>query len=81
MRVSLVLALAPLVCSDVSATEESWRFVSMPDFLNVDTDHPQDGWEDAVSYILQSVKAEKPDFLLVPGDLVMGEWHERVIHK
>jgi hypothetical protein len=25
--------------------------------------------------ILESVKAEKGEFLLVPGDLVMGEWH------
>ena len=53
----------------------AWRFVSMPDFLNVDTDYPQAGWEDSLSYILGSVKAEKPDFLVVPGDLVMGEWH------
>jgi hypothetical protein len=22
---------------------EAWRFVSMPDFLNVDTDYPQEG--------------------------------------
>lgn len=47
----------------------------MPDFLNVDTDYPQPGWEDSLSYILKSVKAENPDFLLVAGDLVMGEWH------
>ena len=57
--------------------EKPWRFVSMPDFLNVDTDYPQVGWEDSLSYILKSVKAENPDFLVVPGDLVMGEWHNR----
>lgn len=57
------------------AGKESWRFVSMPDFLNVDTDYPQAGWEDSLSYILESVKAEKPAFLLVAGDLVMGHWH------
>lgn len=55
--------------------EAHWRFVSMPDFLNVDTDYPQEGWEDALSYILKSVKNEEPDFLTVSGDLVMGRWH------
>lgn len=52
-----------------------WRFVSMPDFLNVDTDYPQAGWEGALGCILDSVKGENPDFLVVPGDLVMGHWH------
>ena len=46
----------------------------MPDFLNVDCDYPQEGWEDALSFILESVKKENPDFLVVAGDLVMGEW-------
>lgn len=57
------------------AEEEAWRFVSMPDFLNVDTDHPQPGWEDALGVVLESVKEEEGDFLMVAGDLVMGEWH------
>jgi len=47
----------------------------MPDFLNVDTDYPQPGWEEALSPILRSVKSENPDFLVVAGDLVMGHWH------
>ncbi len=51
-----------------------WTFVSMPDFLNVDCDYPQPGWEEALSYILSSAKAENPAFLMVAGDLVMGHW-------
>lgn len=58
-----------------SAEQTPWRFVSMPDFLNVDTDYTQPGWEDTLGTILESVKSERPDFLVVPGDLVMGEWH------
>lgn len=54
---------------------EHWRFVSMPDFLNVDTDYPQKGWEETLSFVLESVKKENPDFVVVPGDLVMGIWH------
>ncbi len=54
--------------------ETAWTFVSMPDFLNVDCDYPQKGWEGTLSYILESVKKENPDFLVVAGDLVMGHW-------
>ena len=46
----------------------------MPDFINVDCNYPQEGWEDALSYILESIKKEDPDFLIVAGDMVMGEW-------
>ena len=55
---------------------EPWTFVSMPDFLNVDCDYPQVGWEESLGYILESVKKENPDFLVVPGDLVMGHWDD-----
>ncbi len=51
-----------------------WTFVSIPDFLNVDTEYPQEGWEDAITYVLEAVKAENPDFVLIAGDLVMGRW-------
>lgn len=70
-----ITARKSLYCVKRAASKAGWRFVSMPDFLNVDTDYPQAGWEDSLSYILKSVKAENPDFLVVAGDLVMGEWH------
>ena len=52
----------------------AWKFASMPDFLNVDTTYPQPGWEPALSFILESVAAERPAFLMVAGDLLMGRW-------
>lgn len=52
-----------------------YKVVSIPDFLNVDTDYPQQGWEEALAYVLDAIKAENPDFVLVAGDLVMGHWH------
>jgi hypothetical protein len=66
-----------VMCAEPSqdAAEAPWVFVSMPDFLNVDTDFPQPGWEPALDYVLQSVKREDPEFLLVPGDLLMGHWY------
>ncbi|MBM3335890.1 metallophosphoesterase, partial [Candidatus Sumerlaeota bacterium] len=57
-----------------SQADAPWIFVSMPDFVNVDTEYPQKGWEDALGFILEAVRAEKPDFILVAGDLLMGHW-------
>jgi DNA repair exonuclease SbcCD nuclease subunit len=51
-----------------------WSFVSIPDFLNFDIEYPQEGWEDALGFIMDSMKKENPAFVMVPGDLVMGHW-------
>ncbi len=67
----MVLAEAP---ADSTRAPETWTFVSIPDFLNVDTTYPQPGWEETLDYVLEAIEAEKPDFVLVPGDLVMGRW-------
>ena len=56
---------------------QPWRFVSIPDFLNVDLTYPQPGWEVALDYVLKAVKAENPEFVLVAGDLVMGRWPDK----
>ena len=59
------------------ASTKKWRFVSIPDFLNVDLEYPQLGWEDTLDYVLKAVKAEEPEFVLVAGDLVMGRWPDK----
>jgi type 1 glutamine amidotransferase len=56
---------------------QSWRFVSIPDFVNVDLIYPQPGWEDTLDYALKAIKAENPEFVLVAGDLVMGRWPDK----
>lgn len=53
---------------------ETWTFCSIPDFLNFDIEYPQEGWEDALGFILDSMKKENPAFVMVAGDLVMGHW-------
>lgn len=58
----------------VGAPPETWRFVSIPDFLNRDSTYPHPGFEDALSFILDAIRAEKPEFVLVAGDLVNGRW-------
>jgi type 1 glutamine amidotransferase len=59
------------------ASVQPWRFVSIPDFVNVDLTYPQPGWEDALGYVLDAIKAEEPEFVLVAGDLVMGRWPDK----
>ncbi len=65
---------ASLFGNDVEEESKEWTFVSVPDFLNRDTLYPQEGFEDALTYFLQAVKAENPDFVLVAGDIVNGRW-------
>ena len=56
---------------------QPWRFVSIPDFVNVDLSYPQPGWEETPDYVLKAIKAENPQFVLVAGDLVMGRWPDK----
>jgi len=71
------VALAALLATTAARGGQGakpWRFVSIPDFLNVDVAYPEPKWEDALGYVLEAIRAEKPDFVLVAGDLVMGRW-------
>ena len=54
-----------------------WRFVSIPNFPGADLAYPQPGWEETLDYVLKAVKAENPEFVLVPGDLVQGNWPDK----
>ena len=65
------------VPEDGVSSVQSWRFVSIPDFLNVDLTYPQPGWEETLDYVLKAIKAENPEFVLVAGDLVMGRWPDK----
>ena len=73
MRVQIWIALVLGGIISLKA-EESWAFVSIPDFLNFDIEYPQEGWEDALGFTMKSMKAEDPAFAMVAGDLVMGHW-------
>jgi hypothetical protein len=53
---------------------QSVKFVSFPDFFNFDIPEPWPQYDTAVNYFLGRVKDEKPDFVLVDGDLVDGHW-------
>ena len=59
------------------ASMRPWRFVSIPNFVGADLAYPQPGWEDTLDYVLKEIKAEEPEFVLVPGDLVMGQWPDK----
>lgn len=62
-----------------------WRFVSIPDFLNADigdvshltslVNSTNGSHEAAINTVLDAIAAERPDFVLVAGDLVNGHWY------
>ena len=76
MKLGLLIVCFWLVGGfSVNAKEtKAWSFVSIPDFLNFDIEYPQKGWEDALGFIVGSMKKEDPAFAMVAGDLVMGHW-------
>lgn len=63
-----------------------WKFVSIPDFVDFDigdvsalngtVNSTNAYYEDAINFVLDSIAAENPDFVLVAGDLVGGHWYE-----
>jgi hypothetical protein len=70
-------------------TSSSWQIVSMPDFLNADIAdistlptwdngaNSTNSWhETAIGYVLGAVAGERPEFVLVAGDLVNGHWYD-----
>jgi type 1 glutamine amidotransferase len=65
------------VPKDGVSSAPAWRFVSIPNFPGADLAYPQPGWEDTLDYVLKAIKAENPEFVLVPGDLVGGRWPDK----
>jgi type 1 glutamine amidotransferase len=65
------------VPKDGVASAPTWRFVSIPNFTGADLAYPQPGWEETLDYVLKAIKAENPEFVLVPGDLVAGRWPDK----
>jgi hypothetical protein len=70
------------------ASDPLFTFVSIPDFLNYDVatlrslprwtpalgDGTNARWKRAIRHVLDSVAAERPNAVLVAGDLVEGHW-------
>ena len=69
-----LLSASSILAKPISSGVEPWTIVSIPDFLNFDIEYPQKGWEDALGFIVGSMKREDPAFAMVAGDLVMGHW-------
>jgi hypothetical protein len=68
---------------DAPAPQEI-RFTSAPDIFNWNIDNPQPGWEDTVSWFLDLMREDGPDFMLHAGDIMDARWWdspEQVITK
>ncbi|MDX9880468.1 MAG: metallophosphoesterase [Prolixibacteraceae bacterium] len=71
-----ILIMIPVCAQEV--VNEEWSFVSVPDFLNKDTEFPHPGFEDGLNFFLKSIKNEGCEFVLVPGDLINGRWPDKL---
>ena len=69
-KILAFVALSFLVASSLGAKPDPsdsapLTFVSIPDFLNFDIEYPQKGWEDALGFIVNSMKKEDPVFMVL----------------
>jgi hypothetical protein len=69
----LATASKPVVAA-APARAKPWVFVSMPDFPNFDIAYPQPHWEQAIDWYFKQLQKERPDFVMVAGDLINGHY-------
>lgn len=75
MKILWIIVAGLLFISNYNPEKErSWKFVSMPDFVNRDVPYPEPKLDGILDFTLNAVKKEDPEFLLVPGDMVNGRW-------
>lgn len=75
-KIGLIFLLSMCLAGILPAqrSNSAIRFVSFPDFFNFDIPNPWPSYDTAVNYFLDRVKDEKPNFVLIAGDLVNGHW-------
>ncbi len=59
------------------STVKPWKFVSIPNLPGIDLASAEPGWSKAVDQVLEAIKSEKPEFVLVPGNLIGGDWSQK----
>jgi len=69
---ALSAGLGTVPCS--SSTQ--FGFSSFPDFFNWDIPYPQPGYEEAITWFLERMKADGAEFGLVAGDLMDARWKD-----
>ncbi|MFB6290493.1 MAG: metallophosphoesterase [Candidatus Bipolaricaulia bacterium] len=78
-KLAIVFVIISLSFNVASFSYEGFTFVSIADFLN--NDIPPKGWRPTLDKTLGSIKAENPEFVLVPGDMVLGRWYFNQLHR
>ncbi len=60
----------------LQAPRNQFGFSSFPDFFNWDIPYPQPGYEEAITWFLETMKADGAEFGLVAGDLMDARWKD-----
>lgn len=71
-----LLALSAGVGCSSPTPDSQFGFSSFPDFFNWDIPYPQPGYEEAVTWFIETMKADGADFGLVAGDLMDARWKD-----
>lgn len=69
-----LLALSGGVGAARAGASSQFGFSSFPDFFNWDIPYPQPGYEAAITWFIEQMKADGADFGLVAGDLMDARW-------
>jgi len=71
MKKCLILIIVSILFCTVQV--QAWEFAVVADFVN--QNHLNIESEKQAQEILASIKSKAPDFVLIPGDLIMGRWY------
>jgi hypothetical protein len=74
LALSTGLGTAGWSSSPSAATQ--FGFSSFPDFFNWDIPYPQPGYEEAITWFIETMKADGAEFGLVAGDMMDARWKD-----
>jgi hypothetical protein len=71
-----LLCFLPVYAAEPPKAEppQEIRFTSVPDIFNWNIANPQPGWEETISWFLDRLQEDGPDFTLNAGDIMDARW-------
>lgn len=71
-----LFALSTGIGCSQETSRTQFAFSSFPDFFNWDIPYPQPGYEEAITWFIETMKEDGAEFGLVAGDVMDARWWE-----